>query len=345
MDNNQPFISLVVPVRNESAYILKTLEAILAQDYPSQRMEVLVADGMSDDGTREMVAEFAADHSNIHLVDNPKRIVPTGLNTAILKAGGDVIVRMDSHSVYPANYLTTLVTALRTYDCHNVGCLIETKPADQSLAAKAIAVALSHPFGVGNAWFRIGTNEVKEVDTVPFGCFRREVFDKIGLFDEELVRNQDDEFNARMIKNGLKIVLIPNLVVSYYARATYGKLFKMYYQYGLFKPLVNLKLKRIATVRQLVPALLVGYLLSTLLLGLFFPFAWLFFVSGALIYLAGLTVVGLGARPINEPVAIAGHIVWAMATLHVSYGWGYLKGIVSLLFRHRLAKTGNSTSR
>lgn len=345
MFDSLPFISLVVPIRNESAYIVKTLEAILGQDYPASKMEVLVADGMSDDGTRDLVSKLADNHPHIFLIDNPRRIVPTGLNAAIARARGEVIVRMDSHSVYPANYLSTLVRALDDYQCHNVGCLIETKPANTSLKAKAIAVALSNPFGVGNSWFRIGASEVKEVDTVPFGCFRREVFDRIGLFDEELVRNQDDEFNARMRKNGLKIVLLPNMVVSYYARGTYGKLFKMYYQYGLFKPLVNLKLRSVATWRQLVPVALVGFFGLTALFGVVWHAAWWLGMFGAVAYILGLAVVAVNARPKNEPIGMVPHIVTAMATLHLSYGWGYVKGIVGLLFRHRLAHIGNSTSR
>jgi GT2 family glycosyltransferase len=198
---------------------------------------------------------------------------------------------------------------------------------------------------VGNAYFRIGSHEVKEVDTVPFGCFRREVFSQIGMFDEELVRNQDDEFNARMRKNGLKIVLLPSMMVSYFARATFGKLFKMYFQYGLFKPLVNLKLKQIATVRQLVPAALVGYLLGTLVLGFIQPLFWLLFVFGLVVYVGGLLIASLKAKPQSANFAIVPSLIVSFAVLHFSYGWGYLQGMVGLLFRRRLANVANGTSR
>jgi glycosyltransferase involved in cell wall biosynthesis len=345
MMQDYPFVSVVVPIRNEEKYIQQTLQAILEQDYPLDKLEVLVADGMSTDGTRPLVLSFSNLYPHVRLIDNTGRIVPTGLNLSIAQAKGQIIVRMDSHSVYPSHYIRTLVEALDTYKCHNVGCLIETKPANSSVTAQAIAIALSHPFGVGNAYFRIGSNVVKEVDTVPFGCFRREVFSQIGMFDEELVRNQDDEFNARMRKNGLKIVLLPSMTVSYYARPTLGRLFKMYFQYGLFKPLVNLKLKQIATVRQLVPAALVGYLMGTLVLGFIQPLFWLLFVLGLAVYAGGLLFASLKAKPKSASLAIVTALITAFAVLHFSYGWGYLQGLVGLLFRQRLANVANGTSR
>ena len=187
----------------------------------------------------------------------------------IQQAKGDVIIRMDCHSVYPKDYVLTLVRALDEYNADNVGAVIETIPMDNLPKSEAIASVMSSFFGVGNALFRIGVNKVKEVDTVPFGCFRREIFDELGLFDEAFIRNQDDEFNARMIKNGKKILLIPNVKIQYYARQYYKQVSRMFFQYGLFKPLVNYKLRQVASVRQIIPVALVLYLLIMLLVSLF----------------------------------------------------------------------------
>jgi GT2 family glycosyltransferase len=165
---------------------------------------------------------------------------------------------LDAHTEFPQNYFTNLINNAEKLGADNVGGVVKTLPADFTVKANAIAIALSHIFGVGNSHFRVGAKTIKEVDTVPFGCFRRDIFNKIGLFDVDLIRNQDDEFNGRIIKNKGKIFLIPQIVVKYYARDTIEKVFKMFYQYGLFKPLVNKKLGMPTTIRQFLPVLFVS---------------------------------------------------------------------------------------
>ena len=220
--NGRPRVSIVMPCRNEAAYIGPCLDSVLATDYPLDRMEVLVADGRSDDGTREIVERCAAQHPCVRLLDNPARITPAALNTAIRVATGDVIIRMDAHGVYPRDYVPRLVRALEETGADNVGGVVITLPADDTPSARAIALAFSHPLGVGNAYFRIGVAGPRWVDTVPFGCFRRELFDRVGMFDEEMVRNQDDEFNLRLIGHGGRILLLPDVVARYYARRSLG---------------------------------------------------------------------------------------------------------------------------
>ena len=262
-DNIQ--ISIICPCYNERSFIGACIDSIAHQDCGVTNIELLVVDGMSQDGTREIVTEKAKQYPWLQLVDNLRRIAPTAMNIGINQARGKYIVRVDAHSVLPSDYVSSLVHALDKLEgAQNVGAICRTLPADDSLIARANAITASHPFGVGNSMFRIGTNQIKEVDTVPFGCWRKEWLQQIGGFDEELVRNQDDELNARTIERGGKIYLLPTITVDYYARRTLAQAWQMFYQYGLFKPLVNQKLQRPATLRQFVPPLFVLGLIPSL---------------------------------------------------------------------------------
>ena len=324
--NGRPRVSIVLPCRNEAAYIGPCLESVLATDYPLDRIEVLVADGRSDDGTREIVARCAAQHPCVRLLDNPARITPAALNTAIRVATGDVIIRMDAHGVYPRDYVSRLVDALQETGADNVGGVVVTLPADNTPAARAIALAFAHPLGVGNAYFRIGVAGPRWVDTVPFGCFRRELFDRVGMFDEELVRNQDDEFNLRLIGRGGRILLLPDVVSQYYARRSLGAVARMFYQYGYFKPLVARKAARIMT-RQLVPPLFVLSLVATAVLGIWMPAAREAFAGIAGAY-AALVLTGAALAARRHGVRCAAALAAVFSVMHVCYGVGYLRGIV-----------------
>ena len=335
---NHSFISVILPIRNEEKFVEPTLSALTNQSYPKNLLEIIISDGMSTDKTRELVEKFKQNHTdlNIILLDNPEKTVPFALNRAIRIAKGDVIVRMDSHSIYPDNYIETLVDALYEHNADNTGGIVETIPYKNSVKCAAIASALSHPIGVGNSYFRIGSDKIREVDTVPFGCFRREVFDKAGLFDEELIRNQDDEFNGRMINKGMKILLIPDIVVKYFARDSFSKLYKMYYQYGLFKPLAVKKLGKIPTVRQLIPLLFVlflfgGALLSLSLIMIFFPLL-LLYGGGIILYFAILLLFSFKEAVKKKMVLITFPLVFSFVILHFSYGCGYLLGLFALIF-------------
>ena len=247
-------LSVIMPIYNEEKYIAKCLDSILEQDYPKENMELLLCDGMSTDRTREIITEYQKNYPWIRLLDNPKRIAPSAMNVGIKASKGDVIIRLDAHVTYPDNYFSLLVKKLNELpDAENVGAICTTLPVNDTVVAQSIAAVLSSSFGMGNSHFRVGADKEMEVDTVPFGCFHRSTFDKVGLYDEELVRNQDDELNARIIKNGAKIYLIPELRCQYFARDTAKKVYKMFYQYGVFKPLVNKKLGSPATVRQFFP--------------------------------------------------------------------------------------------
>jgi glycosyltransferase involved in cell wall biosynthesis len=321
-----PLVSVVIPCRNEEAYIARCLDSVLASDYPGERLEVLVADGRSSDGTRPILVRYAALHPTIVLLDNSRGTTPAGLNVAIRVASGDIVIRMDAHALYPPDYISRLVAGLQESGADNVGGVLVTVPADDSPTAQAIAVGLSHRFGVGNAYFRTGTSERREVDTVPFGCYRREVFDRIGMFDEELIRNQDDEFNFRLITRGGRVLLLPDVLCRYFARRSFRQLARMYYQYGYFKPLVARKVGRVMTVRQLIPAALVGCLSSSAAIALWIPAARYLFALVAGTY--ALLVVFFAARAArSHGLRCAAALTLVFPVLHFSYGSGFLRGI------------------
>jgi len=322
---SRPLVSVAIPCRNEKAYIAACLDSILAGDYPRDRLEILVADGQSDDGTRDILAQYVAEYSCVTMIDNLKRNTPAALNAAIRSAAGRVIVRMDAHALYPPDYISRLVDALQETGADNVGGVLQTIPADTTPAARAIAIGLSHPFGVGNSHFRTGAPERREVDTVPFGCYRREVFERIGLFDEELIRNQDDELNFRLIRHGGRILLIPEVSCRYFARRSFRHLSRMYYQYGYFKPLVARKVGRVMTARQLVPSILLLALIGSAGLSPWVPGAGAAFAGVAALYLG--FVVACSAFAAGRDWRCGAALTAVFPILHFSYGCGFLRGI------------------
>ena len=335
----EPFVTVLIPTLNEGRYIRSLLENIIAQDYPANRLEVFIIDGLSNDRTGKVVEEYHQNHPNIQLLLNERKFVPFALNAGIKSSRGEVIIRMDAHSRYPENYISRLVKYLFELSADNVGGIWVTKPANDSRKAISIAVALSSVFGVGDAHYRLGTREIRKVDTVPFGCFRKSLFCRIGLFDEELLRNQDDEFNARILENGGSIYLIPDLEISYFARPDISSLAKMFYQYGFFKPLVNSKLKKPASIRQFVPPLFV----------LFLTLGWAgIFILPELLIVYG---VGLGLYLLSDIFFtfreflkhrkrfLLIYLPWIFFVQHISYGFGYLAGIVNFVFVNRSQTT------
>ncbi|MCQ2286097.1 MAG: glycosyltransferase family 2 protein [Bacteroidales bacterium] len=322
------FISIICPIYNEASHINACVNSVVQCDYPKESLELLLVDGMSDDGTREIIAQLEKEYSFIKHIDNPQRIVPYALNYAIGASKGEVIIRIDAHATYPKNYFSRLVEKLYALNADNVGGVWRTLPADQSATAEAIAAAMSCPFGMGNAQYRLGATKEMAVDTVPYGCFKREIFDRLGLFDTDLTRDQDDEVNGRIIKNGGKIFLLPDLVIDYKARPNIAKTCLMFFQYGLFKPLVNKKLGKPATLRQFFPPLFV----SGLVLG-----AVLSFFSSAILYLY-LTIIAIYLLldiyfSMKNGTSIRSKfiLIFVFFAIHSSYGAGYLVGLYKLL--------------
>lgn len=321
-------LSVICPIYNEEKYIGKCIESIAAQDYPKNELEVIFADGMSTDNTRAIVTEYAVQYPWIRLIDNPDRIVPPALNKAIKASHGDIIMRIDAHAQYPSNYFSILTGALVKLKADNVGGVCETLPVNDSVTARAIAAVLSSRFGMGNSSFRVGAERVKQVDTVPFGCWPRDIFSRIGFFDTDLTRNQDDEFNGRIIKAGGKIYLLPDVKIKYFARDKISKVARMFYQYGLFKPLVNKKLGSPATARQFFPvALVLGLFFGLILSAFWHPFLPIY-ISGIILYLVLAVYFSLKSSHNSIQIPVQ---VWTYIVVHLNYGYGYLIGIWKIL--------------
>jgi glycosyltransferase involved in cell wall biosynthesis len=314
-----------MPVRNEAAFIHRSLGSVLAQDYSCDRVEVIVADGESTDGTREAVAETARQHSNVKLINNPERIVATGLNRAVRVATGKIIVRVDGHCEIAPDYVSRCVAKLVDGSAECVGGPLET--VGETRMAKAIAAAMSSRFGVGDSSFRVGVTAARLVDTVAFPAYKRETIQSVGDFDEELVRNQDDEYNYRLRKLGGRVLLSPDIHARYYSRASLKTLAKQYFQYGYWKVRVLQKHPRQMQMRQFVPALFVAMLvilsLSSpfLALGKLLLSLMLLLYTGANVAAAILAARRLGWRLLPLLPAI-------FAVLHLAYGSGFLFGLL-----------------
>ncbi|MGH7494855.1 MAG: glycosyltransferase family 2 protein [bacterium] len=326
-----PFVSVICPIRNEERHIATCLHSILNQDYARTRMEILVVDGMSEDGTRNLVRELAAQEGRIKLLDNPGRIVPAAMNIGIKQARGEIIVRVDGHALIAENYLRSCVRHLSATGAACVGGPITS--SHSTYVGRAIALAMSFPFGVGNSRFRT-SGFSGYVDTLAFGAYRREVFDRIGLFDEELVRCQDDELNYRLRKLGGAIYMTPEIRSTYFPRASLGKLWRQYFQYGCWKVRVLQKHTRMMQPRQFVPGAFVCGLMLSPLSSVFVEPAWLLCAGMLGTYLTANLLAslylahkrGLSYLPLLPVVFIL---------LHFSYGLGFLKGLCKFAGRWR----------
>ena len=325
-------VSVICPIYNEEKYITKCIESVLEQAYPTEDLEILFVDGLSTDKTRKIVSDYATRYNQIRLLDNPHRIVPYAMNIGIKAAKGDIIIRLDGHVEYPTNYISKCVHYLMTLpNAENVGGVCQTLPCNERNVSQAIAIALSTGFGMGNSSFRIGSTEIRKVDTVPFGCFRKSLFERIGYYDLELIRNQDDELNGRIIKNGGTIYLIPEIKTKYFSRDKICKIRRMFYQYGLYKPLVNKKLGSPATARQFVPLLfLLGIVLGGILSAFSIYIMYIYFAVLALYLAIGLFIGCKYAVKYRRPMLTL-LMPYVFANIHLSYGYGYLRGIYKIL--------------
>lgn len=329
-----PVVSVVMPVRNEAAFIAKSLRAVLGQDYPHELLEVVVADGMSTDRTREIVSSFAGGAPRVRLVDNPGRIAPSGLNAAIRHATGEIIVRVDGHCEVSADYVRQCVAHLSEGRAEGVGGPIET--VGETVCARAIALAMSSRFGVGGSSFRTVKDREVFTDTLAFPAYRRDVIERVGWFDEELVRNQDDEYNYRLRKLGGRLLLSPLIRSRYYSRASLRSLWRQYFHYGLWKVRVMQKHPAQMRPRQFVPALFVLVLLLLLLPSPFLPYGWAPAAAASAAYVAANLGCSVWLAWRERRWRYALFLPACFAVLHFGYGLGFLAGL--LKFRNRWAE-------
>jgi len=338
--DESPFVSVIIPCRNEQACIAACLDSVVASEYPKDRLEVYVVDGMSDDDTRLIVQEYSQRYPFIRLLDNPKRITPAALNIGVLNARGEVIVRLDAHSSYPPDYFSELIRYLYAYDADNVGGVLKTVPRSDGLLGRAVAVAFLHPFGAGVASYKTGVSQPRWVDTVPFGCYRREVFDRVGLFDEDAFRSEDRDFNLRLRRAGGRILLVPDIVCTYYARSGLWEMFKHSISNG-FWTMNPLRFGQPAmTWRHFVPLV---FLLSLTVSAALAPFISLFrwlLISVVGMYALASLVASLHAAYRQRDARLVAILPVVFAFLHLGYGLGSLYGIVRVLLSPRFWRSG-----
>lgn len=312
-------VSIIIPMRNEARYIGKCLDSVLANQFPRQQYEILVIDGDSTDGSRAIVLEMTSQHSNIRLLHNQKRIAPTAMNMGIRQACGRYIIRMDAHSEYPPDYIGNCILELERSGAANVGGRWITRAGAPSRVARAIAYLTQNPIAVGNAAYRTGGGG-GYVDTVPFGAFRREIFEQVGLYREDLVRHQDFELNARIRKAGGTIYLSPLLHCVYYNVPTFSKFMRQAYLNGIWCARAWTRYPVSFCWRHAAPLALVAWLLLTLSLGIFFtPFLWLGLLSLCAYFLFSLA---------------------AGAQVAATHGWKYLFLIPVLMFSYHFVYGG-----
>lgn len=319
-----PFVSVLIPIRNEGNYINQCLQAVSRQDFPSDLFEILISDGLSTDNTRALVAEWMKNDPRIRLFDNPEHIVPTGMNILILQARGDVIIRVDGHCVIASDYISNCVLHLQKDGVDGVGGPMHSIGED--LVSQVTALAMSSKFGVGNSSFRTESGVTKLADTVPFPAYKRAIIEKVGLYDEELVRNQDDEYNYRIREAGGKILLAEDVKSEYYSRGSLKKLWKQYFQYGFWKVRVLQKHPRQMSLRQSVPLAFVLALILTLLLSFLVSWGWLALIILLLAYFAAnlaASTVSASGQGIKKLLLLP----LAFAIIHFSYGLGFLVGL------------------
>ena len=316
-------ITLILPIRNEEEFIAKSLGAVLNQSYPAEYIQILIADGMSTDRTREIIKNLAIKYpeTSLEILDNPAQIVPTAMNIALRQAKGEIIIRVDGHTIIGPDYVQECVDALERTDADNVGGKMNAKGTNPF--AKAVALATSSPFGVGGARFHYSDKE-EWVDTVYMGAWNRSIFEKIGLFDEELVRNQDDEFNYRLRANGGKILLSPKIKSEYTVRSSPSALWRQYFQYGFWKIRVLQKHPRQMSLRQFVPpAFTLVFLASLLLIFLPVPPFFTFFLP---LYLF-LNLIASLVISFRHGLKHLLFLPLIFTMLHLSYGAGFLLGL------------------
>jgi succinoglycan biosynthesis protein ExoA len=326
-----PTVSLIVLCRNEQPYIAACIQSLFAQDLPAGSFEIIIAEGLSTDGTREILAQLAAAHACLRIIDNPGRIASTGFNTAVRAAWGRIIVRIDVHTQYAPDYVRQCLAVLHETGADNVGGPWVAQGT--GYLGRAVAAAFQSPFAVGGARGH-NPHYTGPVDTVYLGCWRREVFERIGFFDEELARNEDDEFNLRLQRAGGLIWQSSRIQSWYHPRTSLRMLWQQYGQYGYWKVRVIQKHRMPASVRHLVPAVFVVTMLTLPLLALRWPGAWWLWGGLGLLYIVG-TLAASVATAWRQSWTLWPVLPVVFACYHLGYGYGFLRGVWDLLLWRR----------
>lgn len=327
--NTTPTISIIVPCFNERETIHLLLDALYIQTYPQTDMEVVISDGGSTDGTQAIIHQWALDHPYliVKLVENHARTIPSGLNTAIRASSGKIIVRLDAHSKPHQEYVQRVVTALEEDRGDNVGGVWDIQPGSDHWIARSIAAAAGHPIGVGGALYRY-TGKAAYVDTVPFGAFKRDLLNQVGMFDETLLTNEDYEFNVRIRKINGRIWLDPEIRSFYYARKDLKELSRQYWRYGYWKLQMLRRYPETLRLRQALPPLFIVSLLLLLVLSPFFTLAFFTLLGILAVYITILFLSGVQLSLKNKDLPMLLGVPLSIACMHFSWGSGFLWGII-----------------
>jgi glycosyltransferase involved in cell wall biosynthesis len=331
LEDDYPYVSVIVPCRNEETCIALCLDSLLANDYPMDRLEIVVVDGMSVDGTKELVNGYISRYPNISLIQNEKKTIPAAMNLGISHSTGHVVMKADAHSSYPPHYVRETVKYLIECRTDMVGGVLTIAPRNETLMAKSIALALSDRFGSGNASVKVGAADLRWADAVAFGCWKREIFNEVGLFDERLVRNSDMEHNLRIRAKGGRILLVPQIKVTYYADADLWSFGKHNFADGLWSTYAWKFRKQAASWRHFVPLALVLTFLA-LLAGVVTesPLTWIAATISAAYVVINLAIsVRMSIRLKHPLCTVTLPIVFAIR--HIAHGAGALYGLLLLV--------------
>ena len=325
-----PLVSIIIPCYNERNTIRLLLEAIYQQSYSRPDMEVIIADGLSEDGTRTEVAKFRELHPDlqIRLVDNPRRNIPAALNKGLDVATGLYVIRLDAHSMPAPDYVEQCVADLECDKGDNVGGVWEIRPGGNGWIARSIAVAASHPLGVGDASYRY-TSKARLVDTVTFGAYRREIFEQVGRFNENLLTNEDYEFNVRIRQQGGRIWLDPAIRSTYFARPNLGALARQYWRYGYWKMRMLRKYPATIRWRQFLPPLFMASLLILAISAVFLKVARYVLGFEVFIYASVIFIGSMVLAWKNKNFSQMVGIPLAVATMHICWGTGFLWSMIT----------------
>lgn len=325
-------VSVIIPCYNEQTTIRSLLESLYVQTYPRERIEIIIADGLSTDNTRSEINEFNKTFSdlNLRVVENQKRTIPAGLNLAIRSSHGDIIIRIDAHSKLYPDYIERCVDALMDGLGENVGGIWEILPSGKSWIAKSIAKAASNPIGVGDALYR-HASKPGYVDTVPFGAFKRELIALIGFFNESLLVNEDYEFNARIRESGGRIWLDPKIRCQYFSRSNLIDLSKQYWRYGFWKWRMLKGFRNTLKWRQALPPLFVISLIICTIASAFYNPFLIILTSEILIYFSVLIIGSIKTTVLSKDMILLIGIPLAISTMHFFWGLGFLWSMISII--------------
>lgn len=330
METRSKKVSVVIPVRNEEHTIGKCIESLLSNTY--ENFEIVIVDGMSVDKTVDVVQGYVGKYSDkIRIVENPRIHTPSGLNIGIQKSTGDYVMIASGHARYSENYISECVDAIQKGECDVAGGVMEVTPRYNSPKAVAISEVLKNPFGIGGAKYRIGAPTKIYVDTVAYGIYKREIFENVGLFNEKLIRNQDIEFNLRLKRAGYKIMLIPQARSYYFARDTYGKLWKNNFSNGFWVTYSSRFVKKAYKIRHLIPLFFVIYLFLSMMSLSFISLPSVFSILilvPLVLYFALIIYSSFKISLKHHNLLVFTYAVLAFLTLHISYGTGSFLGFL-----------------